>query len=419
MLMATFAYTIWLMVLPLLVVLLAGCGESFPTFNEVDRFRVLAVKADPPALAVGEVAEISALLHVPEGQEVTYKWSWCPFATSPKDGSKCLISEEDLTELLAGFLGNPENIIDDEGNLIDSAGELIDSAGDVVADAGDLVDDVGELADTSLDLPDGAEDLADSAGELADSAEEALASAEDIADTPASFLDEETLEQAEQFLANATISYDLGTGPTASFINVVPPELLEQLCNNLITDELPAFVGMPTCGDKLDVVIRLEVTSEDTTLYATKKLPLYVDAERATNTNPAVTAVHLFKGESKREVAATSALPVLLRKETYRMVADVALETADTFVPLPTADIPNPEARKESLFITWYVVGGDTDFGRTTFFDGEIPMSTLRENAWDIPSIMDYPEDDAWLYLVLQDERGGIGWLSRRFTLKD
>ena len=58
MLMATFAYTIWLMLLPLLVVLLAGCGETFPTFNEVDRFRVLSVKADPPALALGEVRKL-------------------------------------------------------------------------------------------------------------------------------------------------------------------------------------------------------------------------------------------------------------------------------------------------------------------------------------------------------------------------
>ena len=139
--LATFAYTIWLMVLPFLLVFLVGCGETFPSFNEVDRFRVLSVKADPPALALGEVAEVSALLHVPEGQEVSYKWSWCPFATSPGDGSKCLISEEALTELVRGLAENPQDFIGDAGDLLGNAGDLIGAPEDLVDDAEAFVGD--------------------------------------------------------------------------------------------------------------------------------------------------------------------------------------------------------------------------------------------------------------------------------------
>ncbi len=338
--------------LPLLAlwVLLTGCGEPNEPFNSVDRFRMLGIKAEPPSLAVGELAELSVLFHAPKGTDVTYKWSWCPFATSPSDGTQCLVSEADLQDMVEAYLR--ENAAED----------LEDS------------------------LPDGVE----------------------------------VPEDLEDLLPEDLVpSFDLGTDPTARFAHVLPVELLEEMCRQMIADEVPAFTGVPRCDDKLDVVIRLEIAAGGETLYGVKKLPLYIDPERADNENPVIGDLAVFDDETDRRITETDGVRTLPDRSTYRLVADIPADAPDLFTPLATDEDSIPTPVKESMFMTWYVTGGETEFVRTTFFDGEIPLEELRENFWRIPTRNTLESDDLLLYLVLQDERGGMGWLSRRFTVKE
>lgn len=385
-LMATVAYAAALVLLPLLLLLLMGCSERYPSFNEVDRFRVLSVRAEPPELSVGEQAELDALLHVPDDAPVAYKWSWCPFAADPRDGRRCIISEAELNQMLSDFISDPNDFVNGGVTIPGSLGDLLGDAGDLLGDAGDLLDTAGAVIGTAGGVP----------------------------------VDAESLAAVQDIVNGGGISFDLGDAPTARFVHAIPPQVFQLLCDSLASGNIPALIELPGCGDKINVVIRLEVTSDGTTLYAVKTLPLFGDEPRDVNRNPVVEAVHLFRGkDGAEEVTDEGGIPALVRGETYRMVADVPPELIDVFTPPPTGDNPAPEPQLESLFLTWYVVGGDTEAGRTTFFDGEIPLATLRNNEWLIPKTVDYPEEDAWLYLVLQDERGGIDWLSRPFTLKE
>jgi hypothetical protein len=81
---------------------LIGCGEEFDPYNRLVELRVLAIKAEPPAPALGESTVLTPLVYTPEGQgPVTFSWSWCPVPGAANDGYPCQVKEEDLREVAA------------------------------------------------------------------------------------------------------------------------------------------------------------------------------------------------------------------------------------------------------------------------------------------------------------------------------
>ena len=306
-----------------------ACTEGFEPFNQVDRFRILSLKADPPDLTEGEFTTITPLVHIEGDAPVHYKWSWCPIAASAKNGGACVV---------------------DEAMIKDLAEQLV--AEQVGEDAASLIQDF-------------------------------------------------------------PFSFDLGEGPFASFVYAMPRQMLSDLCDRLISDGIPSFTGIPQCKTSFDVVIRLEATSGDTTLLATKKIPLYVDESRAGNENPDILDVTL-KDEKGRVVTDT-----VRSGEWYDLKADIPKESVDMLLPLPTAENEHPKPREETLFMTWYVTGGETEYQRTTYIEDEVSMKVLRTNRWRIPHKSDVDDGRVQLYLVLQDEQGGASWLSREFTVKE
>ena len=318
-----------------------GCSEAPVPFSTVDKFRVLSLKAEPPALAEGEVTTVSPLLFSPDDNldEVNYEWSWCPIAVNSSGGGDCVVSEE-MFRAVAEQMALQN------------------------ADAFPEGTDVSALLDT---FP---------------------------------------------------LSFDLGTGPTAIFPYAVPADLLLNVCDSLLSEEIPSGVAIPDCHEKLNIVIRLEVSLGDESVIAIKNVPLYIDAARADNENPTVDGLSIFDKEGDA-VDLSDPLPVLYRGETYSLEADVDASASEEFVPYPADADPDPLAVREYLFMTWYTGGGETDAARTTFLDGEVPMSTLRDNTWTLPYSVDFEADEISLFLVLQDERGGTGWLERRFAVKE
>lgn len=315
---------------------LSACSEEMTPFNTVEKFRALSLRAEPPALAEGETAEISSLLYVPDDDldGVSYQWSWCPIAVNSAKGGECAISEEMFKDI---------------------AEEMIRQSTDA---------DISGL------------------------------------------------------LEGLPLSFDLGTGPTASFMYAVPADLLLQVCENLLAQDIPSSIGIPNCRDKLDVIIRLEGRYKDQSFIALKTVPLYINPERADNENPTVDGITV-RDKNGDAVDVDADMPVLYRGEKYDITADIDDGASQTFTPAESSAEPNPEPIREYLFTTWYSTGGETEFARTTFIDGEVPMSTLRNNSWSIPQSVDYPGDEITLFVVLQDERGGAGWFEKRFSVEE
>ena len=77
--------------------LAAACSNDFVRYPRLTKLRVLAIAADPPAPASGEITTLSALVHAPVGEPVTsYAWSWCPAPGPTSAGAPCLVTEAEL-----------------------------------------------------------------------------------------------------------------------------------------------------------------------------------------------------------------------------------------------------------------------------------------------------------------------------------
>ena len=67
------------------------------------------------------------------------------------------------------------------------------------------------------------------------------------------------------------------------------------------------------------------------------------------------------------------------------------------------------------MFLTWFVSEGETEFGRTGFTEGVLTFSDLIENTYFTPS----DPAEAEFYLVIQDERGGVDWITRTIQVTE
>lgn len=87
--------------LPGLVLLgLLGCGDEFDPASTLKGFRLLAIRADKPAIVAGETAALDALVVADRPAEVAYRWSWCPYTASAAEGYRCALSEAALRGVL-------------------------------------------------------------------------------------------------------------------------------------------------------------------------------------------------------------------------------------------------------------------------------------------------------------------------------
>lgn len=78
-------------------------------------------------------------------------------------------------------------------------------------------------------------------------------------------------------------------------------------------------------------------------------------------------------------------------------------------LPLAAVTASTSVEAEESLRITWFVTGGEIDRARTGIGPGGDRVS-LGANTWTMPA----DDGEAALHLVIRDDRGGVGWLSRR-----
>jgi hypothetical protein len=91
----------WL-ALAVAVLMCVGCGGDLPSYNQLEGFRVLALRASPPSLNGGESTTLDALTFV-EGEPdpgLLYRWSWCPARLPTAMGGDCAFDEAEFARLL-------------------------------------------------------------------------------------------------------------------------------------------------------------------------------------------------------------------------------------------------------------------------------------------------------------------------------
>lgn len=224
--------------------------------------------------------------------------------------------------------------------------------------------------------------------------------------------------------------YDLGSASEASFPHMFTQELVLALCGALSTDAADAEQATLACLGELQVSVRLTVRSKNDEVTAVKDLVLLgtEPSPEQRNTNPA-----LPDKLAVRDLAGGSALDAddaLRAGHTYALSVDLDESTAERFLPAVTPSDPEPKKRRETLVMTWFMTigseanpDGEGDFDdigdrqRTTFVDGHSDFDTLTRNGWKLP--LTAGPEPADFFLVLRDERGGVGWLGHRFAVKE
>jgi hypothetical protein len=224
--------------------------------------------------------------------------------------------------------------------------------------------------------------------------------------------------------------YDLGTEPEAQFFNAIVPEAVPLLCQALTKKSKDQEQAQLACLLGLEVSVQLVVKSAGKSITAFKTLTLLPEDSEASarNLHP-----QLSESVTVRDIASSPPKTVtsLQAGHRYKVTAALPDESVESFVPTPTEDDPKPEARQETLIMSWFVTDGSYfapespdgpggAFGgdrHTTFVDGQNELEDVLTNGWELP--LTAGPEDARLFLVLRDERGGVSWSEHRFAVKE
>ncbi len=330
----------------LLTAVLNGCRGSKDDgerYNMLERLRVMALRSEPADLEPGESATLSALVYQPEGEPVSYEWSWCPARSGSSDGFECAISEGELRA-------------------------------------------IWDELDVEVDFP----------------------------------------------------GFGLGTEPTAEFTNVLSLEVAQAICTAWAAsqgaDESAAFI----CLMGLEPSVQLIVRTEGEEVVAIKSLALLQGGKpgdaKQRNTNPEV-STSLALALSVTPAGGTGDGPRGVKSEEdaeqyevveegsaleggrrYKVTVSVDEDQAETFLPEKRDGQETPTERKESLFLSWFVTMGSAE-KRTSFVDGHTDFKDLLDNHWELPFTP--LSTEARLFVVLRDERGGVGWTEHAFDVAE
>jgi hypothetical protein len=203
--------------------------------------------------------------------------------------------------------------------------------------------------------------------------------------------------------------FDLGAAPTAMLEAGLPPALLAAVCGGAV-----ANVPRPNCAGGFPVQVSLTVRTDTDQVDAVVTARWRFDeATQAPNTNPSVDSLTatLAGGQAQpiTDTLVDDTITIPRDVET-EIDAVVAREASETYDGLDDADIP--ATLRERLFITWFVETGHTDDTRTSYIPDATPFEDMLRNAWAPEADRLYPRDDARLFVVLHDNRGGVGWRS-------
>jgi hypothetical protein len=215
-------------------------------------------------------------------------------------------------------------------------------------------------------------------------------------------------------------AYDLGSEPTAQFSNVFDPALLAELCARSVEG-----LALLDCEHGFPIQIRFTVTSAEDELTAVRTLRLRF-GEIEANANPAIAAIRaILPEEGERELAEPSedSEPevTLPRRASTTIMADISEGEAESYQSAgePAEQGEGSVQARERLLVTWFVESGSTKYEHTSFDEGFQPIEETVENRWEPERVSDYPPNTARIFVVVRDDRGGVGWRSAAVRLSE
>lgn len=240
-------------------------------------------------------------------------------------------------------------------------------------------------------------------------------------------IEEEALAQAWMSLGldGDAPSYDLGTDREAQFTHLVTPQLVLALCQAIAGEDTLDEQAALACFTGLSASVKLTVRTSKEEVTAIRNLTLIASATSSAERNSNPPSGFNVTLRDKENDAAVRDGQALKAGHSYRVTADLDEAIAETFTPVAVPGEPEPEQRRETLVMSWFLTVGtlvppvdDVGFGegdvRSTFVDGSNDFADLRTNGWELPLTAG---PNAELHLVLRDERGGVGWSQKTFAV--
>jgi hypothetical protein len=204
---------------------------------------------------------------------------------------------------------------------------------------------------------------------------------------------------------------DLGTAPTASFTQSINPQLLAALCAG--PEKLDCKVGFP-------VQVKLTVKTATDQVTAVWTLRLRIDPAAAPNTNPHIDGLNAeqMNAEKMKVLHPIGLQPevVLPRDEETVIHALVPPEVSEPFVTKNMQGQDEPA--REALNLSWFVESGNVNAGITGYRANLTNLDDALKNKWVPGRSEDYAPDSARLFVVIRDNRGGVGWTSGAIKLE-
>jgi hypothetical protein len=225
-------------------------------------------------------------------------------------------------------------------------------------------------------------------------------------------------------------SLDLGSNASATFDNIFPGELLTAICYGALEGSGNIGAAEIDCSSTYAISLVLEVQTADETIRAVKDLKLIIDPTLSPNQNPSISGLRIGEfdsalsdkeiNEQKESILASAENVVdgesfnVSTDKGYALFAELPEGTAEIYTEPASEDTSAPANTEETLVISWFIELGEFDSTRTGYIPGEIDLDTAAENFWTPPvDLSDYDKEDAKIYIVVRDDRGGSSWLER------
>ncbi|HVY38067.1 MAG TPA: hypothetical protein VHM31_09030 [Polyangia bacterium] len=204
-------------------------------------------------------------------------------------------------------------------------------------------------------------------------------------------------------------AFDLGGGPGASFTNPFPPALLAAVC-------AAGFDGQAVdCDGGFPIRVSVRVAQGAETQQGTMvvRLPIADGAVSNANPVPGALSVDLPSGTQALDDAGTVRVPRL-----QDSLLHVAVDAGQAQAYSGTGTGGETTTLRETLLFSWFAELSGLDNHRTLFIDGVNTLDGAAADKWKPPATRDDPRQTSRLFVVVRDDRGGVGWTSATVSLE-
>ena len=204
--------------------------------------------------------------------------------------------------------------------------------------------------------------------------------------------------------------FDLGAGPTASFTNPFPPDLLAALCDAGFDGQA---LDCQNGGFPIRVSVRVSQGTATQVGTTVVRLPIAAGAPANANPVPGALSVDLASGTEPLDDAGAVQVPRL-----QDSLLHVAIDDSQAESYVGTGIDGGAASLRETLLFSWFTELGDLDNDRTLFIDGAASLADATTDKWKPPATRQDARPTSRLIVVVRDDRGGVGWTSGTASLE-